>query len=352
MHSYSKISASLVVGLSSLIWACTSSKPLAVSENEEDFRSPAAANEPELCGGVEQWKDIHPYGLKIPNYADFPPQASLNDPQLSHAFYRDYYRAPPQTPAEAQSLIANLFTDDNQNPCRQKILSRFADSSRPAPRVYIFFTGLYPGLESQSNRKTDAAEVLKWMHERDPGALIFSMNWHCKAAQDEGYPWCDKNAKDISIPPTHPAIKNISRSLRVLGNKNISEEQIQSGLVGQQQSFTRALSSSVDTATHLVNVLLTAGVTQIRVAGWSMGANAASDFMLANFNAPPARAGFTWTKPGVCDDGSQTCTVAHLKSLKWVLSMGAPGWSHALRDVYNNFSSDGRTGRDAASRAL
>ena len=249
-------------------------------------------------------------------------------------------------PDEALANIASRFGS-----CEGDIAQHIADNR---PNVYIYFTGF--GGADQNNSVIDQGAVLRWINERDPTALIFSINWNCAGATD---PFCGENTQAIAAGPDAPHVASMFRAIDVVVPQIASPEvaeQIKGAISQfgqQQQGYDSALSHSMNLAAKLIDQLLVADqgpdgesrLGEIRIAGYSMGAHSAARVLVQDFNGDDS--GFTWSAPA-CEDGSETCTVAELDKVRWSLAMGLSGWSHALR-THNGF--DGGDARDGDHRA-
>jgi hypothetical protein len=252
-------------------------------------------------------------------------------------------------PDEALANIATTFGDCND---------AVAEHIRTAkPNVYIYFTGF--GAADQNNSVIGEGSVLRWINERDPNALIFSINWNCAASND---PFCGRNTKAIAATDASPHVKSMNRAIDTIVPQIASKEvatQLKASIAGfgqQQQGYDSAHSHSMQLAAQLIDQLLVADagkdgesrIGDIRIAGYSMGAHSAAQLLVQDFSTDGS-GGFQWSRKA-CRDGGDRCTVAELDKVKWSLAMGLSGWSDALRGE-NRFDADGLPGVDPEERA-
>jgi hypothetical protein len=227
-------------------------------------------------------------------------------------------------PDEALANIASTFGD-----CSDAV----AEHMRTAkPNVYVYFTGF--GNANQNNSLVGEGSVLRWINERDPGALIFSINWDCAASED---PFCARNTQALAASDSAPHVQSMHRAIDTIVPQIASAEvaaQLEGSIAGfgqQQQGYDSAHSHSMQLAAQLIDQLLVADagedrIGDIRIAGYSMGAHSAAQLLVQDFDDA---GGFQWSRNG-CRDGGDRCTVAELDKVKWSLAMGLSGWSDAL----------------------
>ena len=254
---------------------------------------------------------------------------------------------------DANIVTAKASADD----ARKNIASRFGDCEGKVsehietkkPNVYIYFSGY--GGPTQNNAVVDEAGILRWVNQRDPKALIFSINWSCENSHDG---FCKANAAKLTVAEGSPEMKSMKGTVNAIAPQTMAAlNQILAATAANQDGYNTALSHSMQLSALLVDQLLMADdgggnkslLGDIHFIGYSMGAHAASQVLIQDFTGKGN--GFAWTRKGQCDDGKDTCTIAHLKKVKWSLSMGLSGWSEGLQ-AYNKFSASGVSGRDAA----
>lgn len=244
-------------------------------------------------------------------------------------------------PEDARNNIASRFGSE----CESRVGEHLRDAK---PNVYIYFTGF--GGADQNNSQIDEAAILRWINERDPGGLIFSINWNCAASEDS---WCKENTQRLTVTQEAPEYRAMTQALQTLVPQAAPQLlQVIGGMAQQQQGYDSALSHSMFLAARLIDQLLVADsgarIGDISILGYSMGAHAAAQLLIQDFTSDDSK-GYKWTKPQ-CPNGAAVCTVAELKKVKWSLAMGLSGWSHALQS-YNDFDAQGVPHRDAADRA-
>ncbi len=240
---------------------------------------------------------------------------------------------------EARANLASRYPG-----CEDKVAKHL---EKAKPNVYIYFSGF--GGADQNNSQLDEGAWLRWVNDRDPSALIFAINWNCAASAD---PWCKENTAKLAVQTDDPEFQSMVRSLNVLA-PDTAEQMTQTigGMIKQQEGYDSALSHSMWLAARLIDQLLVAdggegAIGDIRIAGYSMGAHAAAQILVQDFEGDGS--GFNWSREQ-CEDGGNRCTVAGLEKVKWSLSMGLSGWSHALQ-TQNGFDAAGIPSRDAADR--
>jgi len=233
-------------------------------------------------------------------------------------------------PADARQNIASRF-----NACETDILGHLETAK---PNVYIYFSGF--GGAAQNNSLIGQGAMLRWINDRDPNALIFSINWNCSASEDE---FCGRNTAALAAAQGDAHVDAMNRAIDVIVPQiadpaladSLKDSIGQFGL--QQQGYDSAHSHSMWLAARLIDQLLVADegdggaslLGDIHVLGYSMGAHSAAQLMVQDFTEDGS-GGFEWSR-NACDDGSDQCTVAALPKVKWSLAMGLSGWSHALR---------------------
>ncbi|HZO12930.1 MAG TPA: hypothetical protein VFB62_06720, partial [Polyangiaceae bacterium] len=273
----------------------------------------------------------------LTNFTAWP----VYDPGSPTAAMDSAVTAPRTDPQEARDNIASRFGSECQ--------ARVNDHLREAkPNVYIYFTGF--GGADQNNSEIDEAAILRWINERDPGGLIFSINWNCAASEDS---WCKENTQRLTVSQEAPEYRAMTTALQTLVPQAAPQLlQVIAGMAQQQQGYDSALSHSMWLAARLIDQLLVADqgarIGDISILGYSMGAHAAAQLLVQDFTSDDSK-GYKWTKPQ-CPNGAAVCTVAELKKVKWSLAMGLSGWSHALQR-YNDFDAQGVPHRAAAERA-
>ncbi len=267
---------------------------------------------------------------------------------------------PDASSAAMPADVTRRITDPNK--ARANLASRFGDCEqavgdhleRARPNVYIYFTGF--GGADQNNSLIGEGAILRWINERDPSALIFSINWNCAASSD---PFCERNTSELAATDKDAHVQSMNRAIDVIvpqlaGAQVAKELKATIGQFGQQQrGYDSALSHSMSLAASLIDQILVADkgedgeslIGDIRIAGYSMGAHAAAQLLVQDFT--DGGGGFQWSTKA-CADGSNTCSVSGLTKVKWSLSMGLSGWSHALRT--QNGLDDG-TPRDPSDMA-
>lgn len=276
-----------------------------------------------------------------------------------HAILTNFTAWPVYDPGSQTAAIDASVVEPRTDPAaaRSNVASRFGSSCQARvdehlrtakPNVYIYFTG-YGGAD-QNNSVIDEAAILRWINERDPAGLIFSINWNCAASQD---PWCKKNTERLAVTPQAPEYRAMTQALETLVPSAAPQLlQVIAGMAQQQQGYDSALSHAMWLAARLIDQLLVADhgskLGDIRILGYSMGAHAAAQLLVQDFTDDDSK-GYRWTRPQ-CAGGGEVCTVAELEKVKWSLAMGLSGWSHALQR-YNGFDAQGSPTRDAAERA-
>jgi hypothetical protein len=245
-----------------------------------------------------------------------------------------------QDPKKARENIASRFGD-----CESKVKTHLESAK---PNVYVYFTGF--GGETQNNSLVDEGAVMRWINKRDPKALIFSINWSCTNSHDS---FCKDNAVKLHSSPTSPESRKMTETVTSVAPQALSTvQQILQATAANQEGYNTALSHAMQLGALLVDQLLVADdgagrslLGDIHFLGYSMGAHAASQILIQDFVGDGS--GFTWTRKGQCDVGGDKCTIAHLKKVKWALSLGLSGWSEAML-AQNGFDAQGNTSRDAA----
>lgn len=231
-----------------------------------------------------------------------------------------------------------VATIDDRDEARANLASRFGNCApdiedhiaEAKPNVYIYFTGF--GGADQNNSLVGQGAILKWFNDRDPNALIFSINWNCAGSAD---PWCGDNTDALAAKDSDPHVESMVRAIDVIVPQIASDEVaaqvrgVVDQLSQQQRGYDSALSHSMWLAARLIDQLLVAEVGDIRIAGYSMGAHAAARLLIQDFSDGP-EVGFEWSR-NACSDGGNHCTVAELGQVEWSMAMGLSGWSHALQ---------------------
>ncbi len=239
---------------------------------------------------------------------------------------------------EARANIAGRFGD-----CAPKVQTHLEKNK---PNIYIYFTGFGGG--TQNNSLVDEAGIMRWINQRDPKALIFSMNWSCDDSHDA---FCKENAVRLRSGDSSPEARFMTQSINAIAPAALETvKQLVAATDGNQVEYNTALSHSMQMAALLVDQLLVAdadgaGLGKLHFLGYSMGAHAASQVLVQDFLGDGR--GFKWTRKGQCDDGGDVCTIAHLKKVNWALSLGLSGWSEAAL-AYNETNKDGVSARSAA----
>lgn len=185
------------------------------------------------------------------------------------------------------------------------------------PNVYIFYTGF--GGAAQDNSVIDQPEIIRWINQRDPRALVFSINWACPG----GDAWCSKNAtaRAASIESS-PAAMALATTL----GPAFAQQLVSATRSDQEARYDSALSHAMWLGAKLVDQLLVIGVGDIHIIGYSMGAHAAAQILAQDFGDEA----FGWKS--MC--GSSHCTIGQLPAVKWSLAMGLSGWSEAMQSYY------------------
>ncbi len=243
-----------------------------------------------------------------------------------------------QDPEDARANLASRFGD-----CAPRVKQHLETRK---PNVYVYFTG-YAG-PSQNNSLVDEGAILRWINQRDPKALVFSINWSCADSHDG---FCKENAARLEVSSASPEYRYLTTTTRSLGTvTSLLVDQMIKKVRDNQEGYNTALSHSMQLAALLVDQLLVADdggrLGDIRFVGYSMGAHAASQLLVQDFAGDGS--GFHWTRRGQCDDGGDACTVAHLRKVKWALGLGLPGWSEA-EQRYNEIDGQGVSRRDPAA---
>lgn len=273
-------------------------------------------------------------GRKVGNYTSWPDvDPSGREPAIAADVI-----APRTDPDEARANLASRF-----GACGDDMAKHMKTAK---PNVYIYFTGY--GDPAQNNYMVDEAAVMKWLNERDPRGIIFSVNWNCARSGDA---FCSANAKALAPKPGTPEWTSFDRAMRVLAGEGEAQKTMAGiGQVLAQQGggYDAAVSHAMQLGVKLVDQLLVADkgpsgkelLGKIHFLGYSMGAHAAADILVQDFT-PDASVGYKWSREGVCEDGGNVCTVAGLKKVNWALGLGTPGWSEALRAYNANRTDDG-----------
>lgn len=253
--------------------------------------------------------------------------------------FKKYFEPPASKDAARKNIADLLRTNPNCDP------DAFVAKQ---PNIYIYFTGF--GGAVADNSVTDEGEIFRWINARDPNSLIVTIGWKCDAEKAAGYDWCARFTQSLVPNENHPGLVNLKRALSIgvpQGGGQQIYGQMRDALIGNQSTgYDYALGSALSMATILVNQILTADLGRIHFLGYSMGAHAAADILNVDYSLGKGPKGFKWTSPNVCESGSETCTIAELKKVKWSLAMGTPGWSHALRLGLNKIDSNGVMARD------
>jgi len=270
---------------------------------------------------------------EVPEIRNFTAWPSY-DPNGGGGAYDPAVVAARASGAEARENIASRYGD-----CGAKVKKHL---EKKKPNVYVYFTGF--GGATQNNSLVDEAGVLRWINQRDPKGLIFSINWSCADSHDA---FCKDNAVKLRSGEASPEYQHMTQTINAVAPQAMQTVQQILAMTEQNQAgYNTALSHGMQMAAMLVDQLITADsdapLGNIHFLGYSMGAHAASQVLVQDFLGDGR--GYKWSQPGACDDGGDTCTVAHLKKVKWALSLGLSGWSEALL-AYN------ASGRDAATMA-
>jgi hypothetical protein len=252
----------------------------------------------------------------------------------------------PRTPDAARKLLASFFDPS----CAAAVESHLRTQR---PNIYVYITGY--GGEKQPNTIIDQGEIMRWINERDPKALIFSISWNCAAAAAKD--WCLTNAEDLIVDPSADEYKALNQAFLDLSATDADAKKNSAtfgafaarGPNNSQLGYNRALSHALWVSAHLIDTALVADsdpaapLGHVNVLGYSMGAHAAAELLIQKFTVPPSHKAFTWQVADACEDGGNDCTISGLKKLHWSLALGLSGWSDALRG-YN-------VGRPAEERA-
>ena len=246
-----------------------------------------------------------------------------------------------ESATDARENLASRFGSG----CKTKVKKHLQTKK---PNVYVYFTGF--GGASANNSLVDEGALLHWINKRDPKGLIFSINWSCADSHDT---WCKDNAVKLKVLPTSPEYKKMEQTVNAIAPQAMATvQQILAMTDANQEGYNTALSHAMQLGALLVDQLLVADdggkIGDINFLGYSMGAHAASQILVQDFLGDGK--GFQWTRAGQCDDGGNTCTVAHLKKVKWSLALGLSGWSEALLS-YNGFNAAGVPSRPAEDTA-
>lgn len=261
----------------------------------------------------------------ITNYTAWP----IYDPGAASARMDASITRRIDDPAEARANIASRYGD-----CEGAVAEHLKANK---PNVYIYFSGF--GGADQNNSLVGQAAILRWINQRDPNALIFSINWNCAASDD---PFCASNTAALAATEDSPHVASMNRAIDVIVPQIASQgvaDQLKAQIGGfgqQQQGYDSAHSHSMQLAAQLIDQLLVADqgengeslLGDIRIAGYSMGAHSAAQLLVQDFTGNGG--GFDWSADA-CEGGGSQCSVAELSKVKWSLAMGLSGWSHALR---------------------
>lgn len=281
----------------------------------------------------------------IANYTAWP----IYDPSSNSARMDPNVTRRIDDPDEALENIASRFGE-----CSDAVAEHIRTTR---PNVYVYFTGF--GGADQNNSIIGEGSVLRWINERDPNALIFSINWNCAASSD---PFCGRNTRALAATDDAPHVRSMHRAIDTIVPQIAGAalaNQLEAAIAGfgqQQEGYDSAHSHSMQLAAQLIDQLLVADegpdgesrIGDIRIAGYSMGAHSAAQLLVQDFTED-GRGGFAWSRRA-CRDGGDTCTVAELDKVKWSLAMGLSGWSHALRSE-NRFDAEGVSHGDPELRA-
>jgi hypothetical protein len=272
---------------------------------------------------------------KIANYTSWPTYD--RNVGWSTAKYDASIVAARTSVDDARKNLASRF--EKQPDCVPKMEEHLATKK---PNVYVYFTGY--GSPTQQNALNDQPALMRWINKRDPKALIFSVNWSCPESHDT---WCKENGARLAVTAAAPEYQHMMARVNAAlagmpdGQRQAAAAQFE-GLLSQTAAkngdYNEGLSHAMQLAALLIDQVLVADIGDVRVLGYSMGAHAASQLMIQDFVGDGK--GFKWTAPGACDDGTDTCTVAHLKKVKWSLGLGVSGWSDGLRAYNTNRSAE------------
>lgn len=286
---------------------------------------------------------------QVQNYSNFAPLRERN-PQVAGneaaiaAFYNKYY-SKPTTAEAARKVIGDLY--DKTGWLDPRCPSRITEHLKTKPNVYIYVGGY--GQHVQLNEQyIDAAEVVKWINKRDPNALVLSLGWSCDSAVSAGHTWCREKAKEYIISDDHVIFQTLKARTQASQTKAVLQ-QLKLHAETNGKAYNESLTHSLEMAAHLVNTLLTAEVGKIHFVGYSLGAQVVTEIMSFDYDASDNKEGFPWSLRGVCAAGDKTCRVSELSKVEWGLALGAPGWTPALRNAYNNF--DETTGQSPKTLA-
>jgi hypothetical protein len=282
---------------------------------------------------------VEPGANDTPTIANFTSWPTY-DPYDQTGAYDAQIVAARREPTEARQNIASRFGD-----CEANIKTHLESAK---PNVYIYFTGF--GGDTQNNSLVDEGAIMRWINKRDPKALIFSINWSCASSHDQ---FCQTNAEKLRSSPSSPEVRRMNETVNAIAPQaNETLQQILAATDANQVGYNTALSHSMQQAALLIDQLLVADdgggsslIGNINVLGYSMGAHAASQLLIQDFSGDGS--GFAWTRSGQCDTAGNKCTVAHLKKVKWALSLGLSGWSEAMV-AENRFDAAGNSSRNAS----
>lgn len=274
---------------------------------------------------------------QVNNYSNFAPLRERN-PQVAGneaaiaAFYDKYY-TPPATSEAARKLIGDLYNKPGwlAENCPAQVTKHLESK----PNVYIYIGGY--GQHVQLNEQyIDAAEVVKWINKRDPNALVLSLGWSCDSAVSAGKTWCREKAKEYIIEDDHVIFQTLKERTQASQTKAVLQ-QLKAYAESNGKAYNESLTHSLEMASHLVNILMSAEVNKIHFVGYSLGAQIVTEVLSYDYNPTDNKEGFPWTLRGACTTGEQICRLSELSKVEWGLALGAPGWTPALRNSYNNF---------------
>ncbi|MEM6994196.1 MAG: hypothetical protein AAF721_27020, partial [Myxococcota bacterium] len=233
----------------------------------------------------------------------------------------DPFADEPKMPSDVTRRI------DDPEDARKNIASRYGGCDDDVlqhietakPNVYIYFSGF--GGAAQNNSLIGQGAVLRWINDRDPDALIFSINWNCADEENE---YCARNTAALQATDDDVHVASMNRAIDVIVPQIADPavaDQLKGAIAGfgqQQQGYDSALSHSTWLAARLIDQLLVADdgeglIGDINVIGYSMGAHSAADLLVQDFTEDGS-GGYKWSRRA-CADGSDQCTVAELDKL-------------------------------------
>jgi hypothetical protein len=220
------------------------------------------------------------------------------------------HMTPPNDADHAATTMANFFDPSCQPAMKDYILTK-------KPNLYIYVTGF--GGAEQENRLVAQPEVLKWIEKKDPGALVISISWSCDGIAAQ-FPWCKKKAAELTAEQKRrdPEIyKKFGSALNFTGSGGQAPAILEAQGGQSQTAYNEALYAAIYSSAHIINLAQVIGLGGVYAVGYSMGAHAAADLLVSDFD-------FAWSKSG------QKTSVANLEIFKGSLALGLAGWSDAM----------------------